>query len=458
MEDALFSISPIDGRYRDKTSALRQIFSEFGLIKFRVKVEIEWLLNLTGNKNFPDIPTISNESRKSIEKIYETFEIKGATRIKEIEKETNHDVKAIEYYIKECLKQESKTYSDLSKILEFVHFTCTSEDINNVSYALMIKHARDTVLLPFIDKLLESIKERAHRYSNEPMLARTHGQPATPTTMGKEFGIFYYRLNQQREKISQVNVYAKMNGAVGNYNAHYIVYPEVNWPEFTSQLLNKLGLLINPYTTQVEPKDWMAELFQAIMRFNSILLDMNRDIWGYVALGYFNQQNVAGEVGSSTMPHKINPINFENSEGNIGIANALLDHFSQKLVVSRWQRDLSDSTVLRNIGVAYAHSILSYSETVRGLSRLQINSSKLVSELENSWEVLAEPIQTVMRRYAVEKSYEKLKDLTRGTKIEKEALHEFIKSLPIPENEKNRLLILTPQSYLGNAVDQANKV
>ena len=449
----LTAISPVDGRYAGKCDALREITSEYGLIRNRVRVEVHWLEALTREKAIAEVPLPSTDAAWHLRQVSQAFDMSGAERVKEIEKTTNHDVKAVEYYIKEQLND----HEELSHFGEFVHFACTSEDINNLSYSLMLKDAREE-LLPVMDKLIVAIGKLAHNHAAQPMLSRTHGQSASPSTLGKEMANVVARLRRQREQFAAVPLMGKINGAVGNYNAHMVAYPEVNWPEFARRFVESLELEWNPYTTQIEPHDCIAELFHALMRFNTVLLDFDRDVWGYISLGYFRQRAVEGEVGSSTMPHKVNPIDFENSEGNLGVANALMDHLAAKLPVSRWQRDLTDSTALRNIGVGLAHSMIAFEATLKGISKLQANPERLAADLDQAWEVLAEPIQTVMRRYGVEKPYEKLKELTRGKSITQEAMAEFVNGLDIPEEARERLLALTPAAYLGNAEKQARDI
>lgn len=450
----LTAISPTDGRYGQKTLDLRPLFSEFGLIHHRVLVEVRWLQALANNDAISEVPAFDTHTSNLLDKIVENFSIDDAHRVKNIESTTNHDVKAVEYFLKEKIQGNEA----LKAVSEFFHFACTSEDINNLSYALMLKSGRDTVLLPVMDEIIDKLKAIAHELADQPMLSRTHGQTASPTTVGKEIANVVHRLKQQHKLAANVNILGKMNGAVGNYNAHYCAYPEINWPEFSSNFIDSLGLTINPYTIQIEPHDYMAELFDAISRFNTILIDLSRDLWSYISLGYFKQKTIAGEVGSSTMPHKVNPIDFENAEGNLGIANALFGHLATKLPVSRWQRDLTDSTVLRTLGVGFAHSLIAFQSLIRGLNKLEVNTNKLDDDLENSWEVLAEPVQTVMRRYGIANPYEKLKELTRGKGINRDDLHIFIKDLDIPEDARIRLLKLTPQNYIGNAAKQAKDV
>ena len=451
---ALTAISPVDGRYASKTTALRPIFSEFGLIRYRAIVEVRWLQKLASHAGIPEVPAFSAQANSLLDEIARTFSLADAQRVKDIEKTTNHDVKAIEYLLKEKVAGNA----ELNKVTEFIHFACTSEDINNLSYALMLSDARAEVLLPMLDKIIGAIRDLAHRYASIPMMSRTHGQPASPTTLGKEMANVVARLQRQREQFAAVAIMGKINGAVGNYNAHLSAYPDVDWQTFAKEFVTSLGLQWNPYTTQIEPHDWNAEYFHALMRFNTILLDFDRDVWGYIALGHFKQKTVAGEIGSSTMPHKVNPIDFENSEGNLGIANAILDHLAGKLPVSRWQRDLTDSTVLRTIGTGIAHAVIAYESSLKGISKLEVNEQSLADELNDNWEVLAEPIQTVMRRYGIEKPYEKLKELTRGKKIDAAGMQAFVDGLDIPADAKARLKAMTPASYIGNAVEQAKKL
>ena len=451
---ALTALSPLDGRYGSKTAALRPYLSEYGLIHHRVIVEIEWLKALAVQTDIPEVPAFSDEALAHLDAIKNDFTEADAQRVKNIEGKINHDVKAIEYFIKEKLEP----FAELNAVNEFVHFACTSEDINNLSHALMLKAAREEVVLPAMDKLIGAIEDLAIQYAELPMLARTHGQPASPTTVGKEMANVVHRLRRQRNQVADSDLLGKANGAVGNYNAHLSAYPDVDWPGFAERFVTSLGLEWNSYTTQIEPHDNVAELFDAIARFNTIVLDFDRDVWAYISLGYFKQKVVAGEVGSSTMPHKVNPIDFENSEGNIGIANAILDHLSAKLPVSRWQRDLTDSTVLRNEGLGYGYSLLAWQSTLRGCGKLEANPARLGEDLMSNWEVLAEPIQTVMRRYGIEEPYEKLKALTRGKGIDQASLKTFIEDLDIPAEAKDRLLALTPGSYTGNAVQQARAI
>ncbi|MDC8830837.1 adenylosuccinate lyase [Alteromonas gilva] len=444
----LTAISPVDGRYAAKSSELRGIFSEYGLLKYRVEVEVRWLQKLSSLEGIAEVPAFSPQSNKLLDTIVAEFSVDDARRIKEIERTTNHDVKAVEYFLKEKVVDNS----ELNAISEFIHFACTSEDINNLSHALMCREARETVILPYCDKLINAIKDLARQYRSIPMMARTHGQPASPTTMGKEMANVAVRLQRQRDQIAAVSLLGKINGAVGNYNAHLSAYPELDWHAVSEQFVTSLGISWNPYTTQIEPHDYIAELFDAIARFNTILIDFDRDLWGYIALGHFKQKTVAGEIGSSTMPHKVNPIDFENSEGNLGIANAIFDHLAAKLPISRWQRDLTDSTVLRNLGVGVGYAVIAYQASLKGISKLEVNEQSLLDELDSNWELLAEPIQTVMRRYGIEKPYEKLKELTRGKKVNAEVIAEFIDNLDMPQEAKAQLKQLTPQAYIGDAI------
>ena len=450
----LTAISPLDGRYGNKTAELRPYFSEFGLIQRRVLVEVRWLQWLAQEPGIAEVAPLSEKATAKLNKILSRFSLEDARRVKEIERTTNHDVKAVEYFLKEQIKDNK----ELLAVSEFLHFGCTSEDINNIAYALLLREAREQVIVPLMDELIAALKALAKKYAAQPMLSRTHGQPATPTTLGKELANITARLRRQRKQFAEVALLAKFNGAVGNYNAHLVAYPEVNWPMLAENFVRSLDLNWNPYTTQIEPHDYMAELFDALSRFNNVLLDFNRDVWGYISLGYFKQKTVAGEVGSSTMPHKVNPIDFENSEGNLGLANALLGFMRDKLPVSRWQRDLSDSTVLRNLGVGVAHSVLAYQTCLQGLAKLEIVPKAIKADLDANWEVLAEAVQTVMRRYGVAEPYEKLKGLTRGKRIDKDSLHEFITALDLPEDAKARLLALTPAHYIGLADKLAGKV
>ncbi len=451
---SLTAISPIDGRYHSKTRALSRYFSEFGLIYYRVLVEIRWFQQLADLAYVPEVKPLSSAANQYLADLLDQFSQADAQDIKDREKITNHDVKAVEYF----LKAKFEAVPELAASKEFIHFACTSEDINNLAYALMLKDARSEVLLPLMQQVAAAIKTRAVQYADIPLLARTHGQTATPTTMGKEFANTVALLQRQLQQIANVELLGKINGAVGNYNAHMIAYPEVDWQANAKDFVTRLGLHWNPYTTQIEPHDYIAELFAACCRFNTILLDFDRDVWGYISLGYFKQRTVAGEVGSSTMPHKVNPIDFENSEGNLGIANAVMQHLSEKLPVSRWQRDLTDSTVLRNIGTGFAHSVIAYEASLKGLSKLVIDADKLQSDLDNSWEVLAEAIQTVMRRYNVAEPYEKLKALTRGQRIDATVLAAFVDTLDIPATAKQMLRELRPHTYVGNAAQQAKQL
>lgn len=451
---SLTAVSPIDGRYGSKTAALRPLCSEFGLIRHRVLVEVRWLQALAAQSDIQEVPSLSAQAAALLNTIIDDFSPDDARRVKDIERTTNHDVKAVEYFLKEKIAGNT----ELQTISEFIHFACTSEDINNLSHGLILAATRSQVLLPLMDELIIAIKALAHEHAEQAMLSRTHGQPASPTTLGKEMANVAARLHRQREQFASVELLGKINGAVGNYNAHLVAYPEVDWPALAQGFVEGLGLSWNPYTTQIEPHDYMAEYFDALSRFNTIVLDFNRDIWGYISIGYFKQKTVEGEIGSSTMPHKVNPIDFENSEGNLGLANAILGHLSTKLPVSRWQRDLTDSTALRNLGVGTAHAVIAYHSTLKGISKLAISAEKMAADLDANWEVLAEPVQTVMRRYAIEKPYEKLKELTRGKRIDAASLHTFIDSLAIPDDEKSRLKAITPANYTGNAAEQARKI
>ncbi len=448
---SISALSPVDGRYGSKTAALRPYFSEFGLIYNRVLVEVRWLQRLAEHPQIDEVTPLSDEANALLERLINNFDEAAAQRVKNIESTTNHDVKAVEYYIKEQFKDNA----ELQAINEYVHFACTSEDINNLSHGLMLKQGLEQVMVPEMTEVLAQIKYLAHSHQNQPMLSRTHGQTASPSTMGKEMANVAARLERQLKQIKQMEFLGKINGAVGNYNAHYTAYPEIDWQANAQMFVESLGLTWNPYTTQIEPHDYIAELFDAFARFNTILLDFDRDIWGYISMGFFKQRTIAGEIGSSTMPHKVNPIDFENSEGNLGIANALLQHLASKLPVSRWQRDLTDSTVLRNLGVGLAHSLIAYQATLKGISKLELNAARLDADLDNAWEVLAEPIQTVMRRYAIEEPYEKLKALTRGKTINATIMADFIDSLDLPQSVKDELKTLTPANYIGNAVAQA---
>lgn len=453
--NSLTALSPLDGRYQTKTAELRPLFSEYGLIRHRVLVEIRWLIALGEHKKIKEVAPFSSATQKQLNAIVADFSEADARRVKEIEATTNHDVKAIEYF----LKEKTRDNKEIARCTEFIHFACTSEDINNLAYALMLKQSRDGVLLARMDKLIAAMTDLVNRHAEQPMLARTHGQPASPTTLGKEMANFAYRLKRARKQMADVPILGKINGAVGNYNAHLAAYPEVDWPAFAEAFVEKLGLDWNPYTTQIEPHDYIAELLDAAARFNTILIDFNRDVWGYISLGYFKQKVIKGEVGSSTMPHKVNPIDFENSEGNLGLANVLFRHLAEKLPVSRFQRDLTDSTVLRNLGVGFGYMLLACDSCLKGISKLEVNAERLRQDLDQNWEVLAEPVQTVMRRHGVEQAYEKLKDLTRGKGgITRESMQAFIRTLDIPDNAKKRLLALTPDTYTGNAAMQARNL
>ena len=451
----LTALSPLDGRYHSRVTSLRAYYTEFGLIHHRVLIEIEWFKALGREEAISGVGPFSADTIVRLDQLVAQFSEADAEQIKHIEKRTNHDVKAVEYWLREKLSGISETADKL----EFIHFSCTSEDINNLSHALMLLNGRNTVMLPMLDKLVGCLRDLAHQLADMPMLCRTHGQAATPSTLGKEMANVVYRLQRARDRLAGVEMLGKINGAVGNYNAHLATYPEVDWEGFARRFVSGLGISFNPYTIQIEPHDYMAELFDAYARINSILIDLNRDIWGYISLGYFKQKMVAGEVGSSTMPHKINPIDFENSEGNLGLANALLRHLSEKLPVSRWQRDLTDSTVLRNMGVALGYTLLAYESCLKGLNKLEANPTCMAEDLNHTWEVLAEPIQTVMRRYHIENAYDRLKDLTRGKGgINRESLHAFIHALEIPDTEKQRLYALTPATYTGKAAELARRI
>ena len=451
--NALNAVSPVDGRYGSRTIALRSIFSEFGLIRFRVEVEVRWLQQLSRLAGVPEVPAFSAATNAILDKIVTDFNEADAQAVKDIERTTNHDVKAVEYF----LKNKFAGNTELEAVLEFVHFACTSEDINNLSHALMLREGRK-VFLKDAEAIIDGIAKLAHDYAEDSMLSRTHGQTASPTTVGKEMANVAARLRRQLKTVKEVELLGKINGAVGNYNAHLSAYPDVDWQTNAKEFVESLGLSWNPYTTQIEPHDYIAELFDAIARFNTIVIDFDRDVWGYISLGYFKQKTIAGEVGSSTMPHKVNPIDFENSEGNLGIANAIFTHLAQKLPISRWQRDLTDSTVLRNMGVGFGYGMIAYASTLKGMSKLEINRARLAEDLNNSWEVLAEPIQTIMRRYNVAEPYEKLKALTRGQTINREVLAAFVETLDIPEHAKQTMRDLTPANYIGNAVDQAKAI
>jgi len=444
---ALTAISPIDGRYGEKCAELRPIFSEYGLIRHRVLVEVRWLQLLAEQKDISEIPPLSEHAGHILNDIADNFSLEDAQRVKNIERTTNHDVKAVEYLLKEKITGNK----ELEAVSEFFHFACTSEDINNLAYALMLREARAQSLLPQMDEIIKVITILAHDNADQPMLSRTHGQTATPTTVGKEMANVVHRLKRQHQQLIDVKIMGKINGATGNYNAHRVAYPDVDWQVLSAKFMQRLDLDWNPYTTQIEPHDYIAEMFDALARFNTILIDFCRDIWGYISLGYFRQKTVSGEIGSSTMPHKVNPIDFENAEGNLGVANALFTHLGSKLPISRWQRDLTDSTVLRNLGVGCAHSVIAYQSCLKGLGKLEINRQRLNEDLDNAWEVLAEPIQTVMRRYGIDNPYEKLKELTRGNRVDQETLHRFINTLEIPESARQQLLALTPADYIGDA-------
>ncbi len=444
---SITAISPIDGRYNDKVAELRPIFSEYGLIYYRLAVEIKWLQMLSSNKDITEIQSFDNKTNSFLTKLLDDFNEVEAQRIKEIEESTNHDVKAIEYYLKEKLS----TKSELNNSLEFVHFCCTSEDINNLSYALMLREGINKILISKLDDVIANLTQMSKKYTDISMLSFTHGQPASPTTIGKELINFVDRLSKQRKVIIDIKLMGKMNGAVGNYNAHLLAYPKINWPQVSKEFIESLGIYYNPYTTQIEPHDYMAEIFHACIRINNILIDFCRDIWTYISIGYFKQKLLSNEVGSSTMPHKVNPIDFENAEGNLGLANALYSHLSDKLAISRLQRDLSDSTVLRNIGVGFSYMLIALKSIEKGLSKLEVNQQKISQDLDNCWEILAEPIQTIMRKNGIKNPYEKLKEFTRGNKITEAALKEFIDQLELTDNIKNELKKLKPNEYIGNA-------
>jgi len=451
----LNALSPLDGRYQSKLDALRPYFSEYALIKHRAWVEVEWLKALSGALELTEIAPFSTETIKELDAAIANFSEEDAAQVKAIEARTNHDVKALEYW----LKEKFDSNPEIKKASEFIHFACTSEDINNLSHGLMLKTARDNVMLPFLNNLIARMTELAQQLADQPMLSRTHGQTASPTTMGKELANVVYRLQRQQKQLASNEILGKINGAVGNFNAHLSAYPNFDWERFAKHFVESLGLTYNPMTIQIEPHDYMAELYDTLARINTILIDINRDIWGYISVGYFKQKVKAGEIGSSTMPHKVNPIDFENSEGNLGLANAVLRHMAEKLPISRWQRDLTDSTVLRNMGVAFGYTLLGYDSCLRGLNKLEVNPARLAEDLDNSWEVLAEPIQTVMRRYGIENPYEQLKELTRGKGgINKESLHVFISGLAIPDNAKQALLALTPATYIGKAAELVKNI
>nr|WP_281726276.1 adenylosuccinate lyase [Hafnia alvei] len=451
---SLTAVSPIDGRYGDKVTSLRPIFSEYGLLKFRVQVEVRWLQKLAACAEIREVPAFDADANAYLDKIVAEFSEQDAQRIKTIERTTNHDVKAVEYFLKEKVAEVPALHA----VSEFIHFACTYEDINNLSHALMLNTAREEVIKPQWRKIIDAIAGLSQEYRDIPLLSRTHGQPATPSTVGKEFANVAYRMERQFRQLGNVDILGKINGAVGNYNAHVVAYPEVNWHQFSEEFVTSLGIQWNPYTTQIEPHDYIAELFDCIARFNTILLDFDRDIWGYIALSHFKQKTIAGEIGSSTMPHKVNPIDFENSEGNLGLSNAVLGHLAAKLPVSRWQRDLTDSTVLRNLGVGLGYALIAYQSTLKGISKLEVNRDHLLDELDHNWEVLAEPIQTVMRRYGIEKPYEKLKELTRGKRVDAAGMQAFIDGLALPDDEKTRLKAMTPANYIGEAITLVDKL
>ena len=451
---ALTALSPLDGRYAAKVDLLRPHFSEFGLIHARLRVEIEWLKALAADPHFTEIPAFSAATIAELDGLVNNFTASDAAEVKGIEATTNHDVKALEYWIKD----KTKANAEVTKVSEFIHFACTSEDINNLSHALMCKGAREEVMLPVLDKVIAKLTEMAHAYADVPMMCRTHGQPATPSTMGKEMANVAYRMQRARARIAQAELLGKINGAVGNYNAHLAAYPGYDWEGFAKRFVESLGLVFNPYTIQIEPHDGLAEMFDAFARANGILIDLDRDVWGYISLGFFKQKVKAGEVGSSTMPHKVNPIDFENSEGNLGLANAMLKHLAEKLPISRWQRDLTDSTVLRNMGVGLGYALLGYDSLLKGLGKLEINADLMKADLDANWELLAEPIQTVMRRFGIANPYEKLKELIRGTRVSREGMQAFVNTLEIPAEAKKALLELTPWDYTGKAAELAKRI
>ncbi len=451
---ALTALSPLDGRYAAKVDLLRPHFSEFGLIHARLRVEIEWLKALAADPHFTEIPAFSAATIAELDGLVNNFTASDAAEVKGIEATTNHDVKALEYWIKD----KTKGNAEVTKVSEFIHFACTSEDINNLSHALMCKGAREEVMLPVLDKVIAKLTEMAHAYADVPMMCRTHGQPATPSTMGKEMANVAYRMQRARARIAQAELLGKINGAVGNYNAHLAAYPGYDWEGFAKKFVESLGLTFNPYTIQIEPHDGLAEMFDAFARANGILIDLDRDVWGYISLGFFKQKVKAGEVGSSTMPHKVNPIDFENSEGNLGLANAMLKHLAEKLPISRWQRDLTDSTVLRNMGVGLGYALLGYDSLLKGLGKLELNADLMKADLDTNWELLAEPIQTVMRRFGIANPYEKLKELTRGTRVSREGMQAFVNTLDIPADAKKALLELTPWDYTGKAAELAKRI
>ena len=451
---SLTAVSSVDGRYANRTADLREVFSEYGLIRYRVIVEIRWFQALAASADFPHVASLSETANTFLDKLIDDFDLDAAQRVKTIEATTNHDVKAVEYYLKECFAK----LDELNDLSEFLHFACTSEDINNLSYALMMLDARERLLLPVFTDINNALQAMTSEYADVPMLSRTHGQTASPTTLGKEMANVVARLQRQVDQLSQQPILGKINGAVGNFNAHITACPELDWPHFAQQFVESLGLTWNPWTTQIEPHDWMAESFHTLVRYHTVLIDLCRDIWAYISIGYFSQKTIAGEIGSSTMPHKVNPIDFENAEGNLGVANALLTHLAEKLPISRWQRDLTDSTVLRTIGTATGHGMIAYASLLKGLNKLQLNTKTLADDLDSSWEVLAEPIQTVMRLYGMENPYEQLKTLTRGKAITAEILVDFVQSLEIPAAAKQRLLELTPAGYTGNAAEMAHSL
>lgn len=449
---SLTAVSPVDGRYGDKITPLRGIFSEFGLLKFRVEVEVRWLQKLAACAEIKEVPAFDADANAFLDAIVSNFSVEDAARIKTIERTTNHDVKAVEYFLKEKVEPNAALHA----VSEFIHFACTSEDINNLSHALMLETARREVIVPYWTQIITAVKDLAVQYRDISLLSRTHGQPATPSTLGKEMANVAYRFERQLRQLERIEMLGKINGAVGNYNAHIAAYPEVDWHELSESFVTGLGITWNPYTTQIEPHDYIAELFDCMARFNTILIDFDRDVWGYIALNHFKQKTIAGEIGSSTMPHKVNPIDFENSEGNLGLANAMMQHLASKLPVSRWQRDLTDSTVLRNLGVGVGYAVIAYQSTLKGISKLEVNRDRLLDELDHNWEVLAEPIQTVMRRYGIEKPYEKLKELTRGKRVDAAGMKAFIDSLALPEEEKTRLKLMTPANYIGRAIQMVD--
>ena len=449
----LTAITSVDGRYHNKTKHFGAIFSEYGLIKHRLLVELKWLIHLSQTNGIDEVSQLDQKDIDWVMSIYDNFTPEEAQKVKDIEATTNHDVKAVEYYIKEQLS----THPELNQVKEFVHFACTSEDINNLSYALMLKAGRDNVCVPAIQGIINQLSDMAMAYAEVPMMAKTHGQPASPTTMGKELANVVFRLKYQLNQLTHITLFGKLNGAVGNFNAHYSAYPELDWPQISANFIESLGLTYHPFTTQIEPHDFIAELCHNLIRLNTIQLDLARDVWGYISNGYFTQKTVAGEIGSSTMPHKVNPIDFENAEGNLGLSTATLHHLAEKLPVSRWQRDLTDSTVLRALGSAFGHAAIAWASLAKGLGKLAINEDMLLHDLDNNWELLAEPIQTVMRRYGIENPYEKLKELTRGQKVDQQQMQAFIQTLDIPADAKARLMEMTPANYLGNAKEQAKR-